>query len=555
MKHLMRHKKKLLFLLITAILITWFMQRDTATEIIETAVVVEQVNRGDVTSGIETTGEIIAAQKLDLDVYRQTTRIEAVNVVNGGRVEANDVILAFDTSDAFVEVQSAQVEVADAQLTLNNERENATDPNTQLGTLQNDIAELQTEITQFEVDAGRALRTYLNANLEAEPANPNAEDKTPPTITGLYTSDQTGEYLVQIYRSSANSGHSYRVTDLETGTLSIVPGIPTKLGNNGLEILFSTPISSGDEWTIAVPNIYAPEYIQNRETYESAITDIDLAITNAQVTIANKRQEIEDLLQNDSAEFRDLEVARAEARLSQAQETLSQNFDVVQEQNIVAPFSGTVEGMENVVVGASPTRDTDDPITLGTLISDDFLATFSLGAVDVAKVEVGQLVLVTVTSFPEAPTLNARITEISSLPNSDGVAQYEVQALITVPDDLPITLREGLLADIEIVEEVARDVLRVPSAAITYTNRQAQVRVADRLNPEQQQTVDTLSIIRLQSDQEVGYLVDVTVGITGAFYTEITNGLTAGQYIVVGDTDDTESVIETNQRGGPPDRD
>jgi hypothetical protein len=42
--------------------------------------VVEQVGRGDVTSGIETTGEIAVAQKLDLDVYKKISGIDLVNV-------------------------------------------------------------------------------------------------------------------------------------------------------------------------------------------------------------------------------------------------------------------------------------------------------------------------------------------------------------------------------------------------------------------------------------------------------------------------------------------
>jgi hypothetical protein len=304
---------------------------------------------------------------------------------------------------------------------------------------------------------------------------------------------------------------------------------------------------------VAVPNTYAPEYVANREVYEEAISDLDLLITESRVAIANKEQEIEDLSQTDNVQFRDLGVARAQAELAQAREQLSQNFDVVQEQNIVAPFSGTIEGMENVVVGASPTRDTNDPITLGTLISDDFLATFSLSAVDIAKVEMGQLVLVNVTSFPEAPTLEAMIIEISSLPNSDGVAQYEVQALIIMPDDLPITLREGLLADIEIVEDVANDVLRIPSAAISYENRQAQVRVLTDLTPDQKKTIDTLSIVRKMSDEQVGFMVDIELGVTGAFYSEVKSGLTQGQYLIVGDTDSTESALSERGPRGRPD--
>jgi multidrug efflux pump subunit AcrA (membrane-fusion protein) len=553
MNFIKKQKTKIIVLLGIALIGYWYLQSNKTEEPTLSAVVVEQVERGDVTSGIETTGEIIAAQKLDLDVYKQTARIDAVNVVNGGKVLAGDVLLSFDASDVLVEVESSRVGVVQAELTLENERLDYTDPNTAVRTLENDIIELETAINQAEVDKNRVYRTYLNADLEPIPANKTTENKVRPTISGLYLQNVTGEYIVDVYKSGADSGYSYRVSGLESDTTSVLFGLPTPIGKSGLEINFSTDINANDSWTVAVPNTYAPEYVANREVYEEEISDLDLLITESRVAIANKEQEIEDFSQTDSVQFRDLGVARAQAELAQAREQLSQNFDVVQEQNIVAPFSGTIEGMENVVVGASPTRDTNDPIALGTLISDDFLVTFSLSAVDVSKVEIGQLVLVNVTSFPEAPTLEAMIIEISSLPNSDGVAQYEVQALVALPDDLPITLREGLLADIEIVEDVANDVLRIPSAAISYENRQAQVRVLTDLTPDQKKTIDTLSIVRKMSDEQVGFMVDIELGVTGAFYSEVKSGLTQGQYLIVGDTDSTESALSERGPRGRPD--
>ncbi|MFT5849738.1 MAG: multidrug efflux pump subunit AcrA (membrane-fusion protein) [Patiriisocius sp.] len=548
-----KHKIKIITVLsITTIVGYLYLRPDTAENPVASAVVVERVERGDVTSGIETTGEIVAAQKLNLDVYKQTARIDIVNAVNGGAVKAGDVLFGFDASDVLVAVQSSRVDVVEAQLTLENQQANYTDPNAKVRTLENDIVALEAAIAQAEVDKSRAYREYLNVDIATVAGNTNTEDKIRPSISGLYTADTPGEYVVSVYRSGTESGYSFQVSGLESGASPVLIGLPSDIGQSGLEITFADSLGANDTWVIAVPNTYTSEYVANREDYEETRTNLDLFVIDSQLSIVNKQQEIEDLLQNDSTQYRDLGVSQAQAALAQAREQLSQNFDVVQEQNIVASFSGTVEGMENVVVGASPTRDTNDPITLGTLISDDFLVTFSLSAVDVAKVEVGQLVLVNITSFPDTPTLEAYITEISSLPNSDGVAQYEVQALISMTEDLPITLREGLLADIEIVEEVAQDVLRIPTAAVTYKNKQAQVRVLEDVTEDQQRSIDTLSIVRNTNTQQLGYLVDVEIGVTGAFYTQVVTGLTEGQYLVVGSTDDDQSALQENGPGGRP---
>jgi len=121
-----------------------------------------------------------------------------------------------------------------------------------------------------------------------------------------------------------------------------------------------------------------------------------------------------------------------------------------------------------------------------------------------------------------------------------------------LPEDLPIILREGLLSDIEIVEEVAKDVLRVPSAAINYSNRQAQVRVIEDISPEQQDTIDTLSIVKIETGQQIGYLVDVEIGVAGAFYSEIISGLNEDQYLVIGDPKEEGSALQDNGSRGRP---
>ena len=109
--------------------------------------VVDAVERGEVTSGIQTTGDIVAAQKLDIDVYKQLSRIDVVNVQNGSHVDANDVLISFDKSDAYVDTQSSKASVAEAALSLQTAQTNASDPNTQISIKENQIVGYQKIIT------------------------------------------------------------------------------------------------------------------------------------------------------------------------------------------------------------------------------------------------------------------------------------------------------------------------------------------------------------------------------------------------------------------------
>jgi multidrug efflux pump subunit AcrA (membrane-fusion protein) len=522
--------------------------------------VVETVEKGDVSSGIRTTGDIIAASKLDIDVYKQLSRIDVVNVQNGGHVEAGDVLISFDKSDAHVETQSSKVAVVEAELALQNERETSKDPNTAIRTKENEIAGFKKVIADSEQDlAVDAYRDFLNEDLEVI-AHPDRyvslDDRTEPTLTGRYVGEAKGQYVVEVYGSGAESGFSYRVTGLESMTGSVIFDKPNNLGTRGLKITFPDDTRSNDKWVVYVPNTQIATYTETEQTYNETVAKLQKTITDAKVDLSNAEQELKNLKATDGLSYRNLSLEKAEASLAEARQRLSENYDVVQDRNIIAPFSGTVEGMANVVAGATPVGGTEDSINLGVLISDDFLTTFTLGATDVANIEVGQKVKVTVTSFSDKPEFVAHITQISSLPDADGVAKYKVQALLEYDRKTAlIILREGMLADIEIVEEEKSGVLRVPTSAITYVGGVPKVSVVDTLTEAQKLEVAQTGIIRTDVTPLATYDVEVTLGITGKFYAEVVSGLSEGAIIVstsLANAGSSESVV-TQADPGPDD--
>lgn len=508
---------------------------------------IDTVKKGTVSSGIAATGQIVAAHKLDLNVYKQTERIQAVNIANGTHVQKGDVLISFDKSTSNASVENSRVSVLDASLSLDNARKNYTDPNTQIVTLGQDIETLTTATTQAESDKNTAYRDFLNANLTAEPGNDVTSNKKPPTISGLYSDTKTGTYKIKVYNSGATSGFSYTTTGVEESTESIVTGVPTALGTHGLQILFQPGVQNNDEWTVTLPNTAAPEYIQNKENYDKKIASLNTTIAGNKVTIASKQQQIKDLGQTDSTGYRDLSVSKAQAGLASARVQLSSNIDALHEQDIIAPFAGTVEGLSNVVVGAVPTRATNDPTVLGTLISDEFLVTFSLNAVDTAKVQVGQKVEVGITSFPRLAPRTGTITEISSLPDSTGVAQYTVKALLQNDASSTVSLREGLLATVTVVQKEATDVLRIPQSAINYTNNQPMVEMLGTVSDAEKQQIAKSGVLSSATGVFPSYSVPVTLGVRGSFYAEVTSGLKEGDTIIVSKSDTAKAVVQ--QRG------
>lgn len=556
MKFLKKRKKLIITLgiiVVIGIIIFIIRSGNTKDEDVSDFAVIYTVETGTVSSGIETTGTIIAAQKLNLDVYKQTQRIESVNVVNGGSVDAGEMILSFDKNRANVDVQSSQVQVNKARLELQEIQENLNDPNSDIRSLDQQIQDLEISIIQTEEDKIDAYTDFLNADLELEPVNNNDQGELPPEVSGYYNSNIEGEYYIDVYSSNADSGYSFRYSGLSSGTETIYFNQGIEIGNSSIELIFSEATTrDNDKWKLSLPNRFSSAYSKNKEEYEEVIIDLDKKIASLKIDLENTRQLVEDESFSDTQDFRTLNLKQARSVLSQAQVELSENYEIVQDQDIIAPFSGTIEGLENVVVGATPTRDTNDPISFGTLISDDFLVTFSLSAVDVAKVSIGQKVIVDVTSFKNVPSLEAAITEISSLPQSDAVAQYEVQALIILDKEDPISLREGLLADVQIVQEEVVDVIRVPKSSIRYERGKAIVDVLDALNETQQNDVDTIGIIRSDDGIFPSYPIEVITGVEGVFYTEIISGINIGDRIISTQNDsETPTVQQSDFRRGP----
>ncbi len=521
--------------------------------------IVETAGTGTVSSGIHTTGEVVAAQKLDLDVYKQLSRIDVVNVANGAHVDAGKTLLSFDKSDAYVEAQSTRVSLAEARLALNTEQGNATDPNTEARTLQNKIAMYKKSLVDTAQDIKDAYQDFLNTNLVVDPA-PSDETRllgvTRPTLSGRYVGATEGTYMIEVYSSNSKSGYSYKVSGLETYSGSVVFGASVDIGTRGLKITFPSITKHSDTWMVRVPNTGIATYADTKRNYERTVADFKEEIISTQVNLANTEQELEDLLNTDTSSYRDLHVEKAAATVQSTQQKLAENYDAISERDIVAPFAGTIQDMENVVVGATPTGGTEDTISLGTLISDEFLTTFTLSATDVAKVHVGQKVNVTITSFSEQPTFTAHITEISSLPASDGVAQYEVRAKIEYKEaSSTVQLREGVLADIEIVQEEKENVLRVPVSAITYVEGKPTVQVVDTLTDAQEKEIETLGIIRTESDTTLpSYAKTITLGIFGTYYAEVTEGLTGGEYILTTATQPASDTSVVGQAGFGPGR-
>jgi HlyD family secretion protein len=321
---------------------------------------------------------------------------------------------------------------------------------------------------------------------------------------------------------------------------------------------------------------------------ERDLLQAQINLENAQLSLDKAEDESVTLITGDivySSNYDDeeidileLQVELAEAKLADAQEAL----DEAQEKSpeILAPFDGfvtsvNVEGGDEVLSGTVAVTIADP---------DQFEADILVSEMDIFDLELGKDATVQIDAMTSL-IIPAKVTHISPTATiSSGVVNYDVTVELesleelmqakqeAMPDissgELPepikraieegqmtqeeaeammeqmqqqmqqaqaeqqaafenFQLREGLTVTVSIIIAEATDVLMVPNGAITTRGQQNYVQVVSADGSIEERAV--------------------TTGISNWQYTEVTEGLSEGEQVVV-----TQSTASITQQGGPP---
>ena len=140
---------------------------------------------------------------------------------------------------------------------------------------------------QQDLIVKNAYQTLLSSGLEG---TPDKQDVNSPIISGTYSCEKEGSYIINLYRSSdSDTGMSFNFTGLESGTTSVKFDNPVPMGNCGLQIKFKnlTYFNTDVKWTIDIPNTKSPVYLANKNTYELAKENRDKVLSELLTTIGN----------------------------------------------------------------------------------------------------------------------------------------------------------------------------------------------------------------------------------------------------------------------------
>ncbi|MGE3910348.1 MAG: efflux RND transporter periplasmic adaptor subunit, partial [Chloroflexota bacterium] len=200
----------------------------------------------------------------------------------------------------------------------------------------------------------------------------------------------------------------------------------------------------------------------------------------------------------------------AELNLKQAQLDLEDSV-------MLSPIDGVVaaiNGNPGEVVGSGATNQTQSGTSTSifvTLVDPSAVRVdANVDEVDVAKLSVGKPAEVTFDALPDR-RFRGQVAAVAPSGNStSGVVTYPIAINIQIPDD--VTLPSGLTASVSITINRKTDVIVVPSRAVRRQGREQVVEVVSGTGTEMR---------------------PVTVGLSNDQQTEIAEGLSEGDTVVV----------------------
>lgn len=246
----------------------------------------------------------------------------------------------------------------------------------------------------------------------------------------------------------------------------------------------------------------------------------DVKAAKQQVTVAN------------------LGVCTAEESLDSASTALAQAEDTANQRTVTAPVSGLItvlnaQNGQSLTGGGSQSSATSasgSSSSGAAEISDlsTLRASVAINEVDLVNVKTGQKATV---QFDALPSLNVSGTVSAISPtgtNQSGVVTYQVDITL---EQIDPRLRPTMSCSAEIETAVKSGALVVPSSAVKTTSGKTYVQVFD---------------IGATAPRQV----EVTTGAIVGTNTEVTTGLTEGQYVVTGTATGTSTGATPGGGGG-----
>ncbi len=525
----------------------WYWKSAAKTQA-ETRYVLEPASKQTIVVSLSGTGQIAALDQVD--IKPQTSgQITSVKVQAGQSVKAGDAIAALDQKSAANSVTQARASLLQAQASYDK---------LMAGSTSNDVAQSQLSLKSAQQALDTAKKNYdytvadqkqavdkahsnlLNGDLEAEASDTNSTATI--SLSGNYTGTEEGQYTISLYQGGG--GIYYSVSGLGSGSGPLTRGLSVPIGS-GLYITFSASgtVNTSTTWIINVPNKKSGSYLNNLNSYNSAVQDQQKAIDSANNSIASAQNNLDQAQLNLNTKLEpptDADIASAKAQITSAQAQLDTALEAYRNTTVTAPFDGIIASLT-----AKKGDQASSGSALATLITSQQVAQISLNEVDAAKVKTGQKATLTFDAI-DGLTLAGHVAEIDTIGTAtQGVVNYTVKIALDSQDD---RVKPGMSVNASVITDAKTDVLAVPSSAIKTAGGTSYVEIIDGQESSSAAATSTQTQPGVTSPTAPRRQT-VETGISNDTLTEITSGLNEGDNVVVQTITPTAAKTATNSAG------
>lgn len=498
------------------------------------------VQRGDLSLEITAAGnlELSHIEDLSIDLFYPEGTIEEVLVEEGDTVEEGQVLVKLDMDEWNDELNTLEEALTTAQRNVTSKQSALAKAERQVITLERQVADKESAVTEAErAIAEKEFNTrQAELNLQTAENNLGQIEEVKEAQDDVEAAEDNLHFIKKVISNQAGLD----ITDISYWTLQKANAEDElEWAEEDLqEILEGTSLSLTDDVTLEITKkqLLVEQAKLNLEDAEIAVANAKKAVDDAKYALESARLDVEDAEQ--AVEDARLNVEDTEQDLTDAEEELADARSKSPE--IKATFAGfvtkiNVKGGDEVMKG-----------TVAVQIADPnkFEAEILVSEIDISKVELGGEALVQVEALDL--TLPATVTHIAPTATiSSGVVNYSVTIEVqsTEAESSQLTagdenaenadLREGMTVALSLIVSQRSDVLLVPYTAITSEGEQKYVQV---VSPDG--TIENRA---------------VTTGITDYQYTEVTEGLSEGEQVLMSGTVITatsESVSDEEQSPG-----
>jgi macrolide-specific efflux system membrane fusion protein len=327
------------------------------------------------------------------------------------------------------------------------------------------------------------------------------------------------EQVARISHYAAVETRLIASTVLATGIIRLRVGAEVRVGSQlsgiveELNVIVGSKISKGD----VIARIDSRSLQARLDQANAQVGVLEQELRRAEVELERARQlDIKDLAPANDVEDRQLDLADAKARLEKARRDAAVVLSDLQYATIRAPIAGTIASV-STQKGETVAASFNTP-TFATIIAEDALELVAMvDETDIGTVESGNKVFFTVEAYPAIEFLGSVRQVAPKGAIISGVVNFEVMIDIESAVDV---LKPDMTANVSI-RTAEREALVLPSRAV------------EREGFEQ--------FVYLDSDGEL-IRQRVSAGTREAGYTEIRQGLTAGDKVAILEVPDAEEA-------------